>query len=102
MNDEAERDEAMRRRLLGFVAQNLNEDVTHVAGHAISDILSDAPDAAEELLQPIFRWSTFWVEDLAKACLGLPQTSDHDLDELVERFEDSERSEKTDWEKSGF
>lgn len=75
-----------RRRLLSCVAEHLNDGVIYAAQRAMSDLLNDNPQRAEELLLPIFERSEFWPETMAKKALGIDTNKDFDIDELMEKF----------------
>ena len=82
-------EEKARERLLNHVARFLNEDTIETACDAFDDMLKDSvsDEMTEDLLRPLFKWSNFWPEHLAKKLLGLPEDDDHDCSDLVERFE---------------
>ena len=101
----------MRRRLLHHVVQDLDESVIRTAVDGLSDLLSLplCDEMVEELLSPIFNWSDFWPQYMAKQILGLPPDDEYGWEELLERFEAREgvesRSDQADepnWTVEGF
>ncbi|APZ93289.1 hypothetical protein Fuma_02906 [Fuerstiella marisgermanici] len=106
MNSTFEQEHELRMRMLPHIVNNLNEHVIHTAVDALRELLTDLPEIAEEVLVPIFEWSEFWPNAMAKEALGLPMDQDFDTDELLECFElpdrTSEGKPKVDWIKEGF
>lgn len=96
----------MQQQLLPHVVNNLNEPVINTAVDALKDLLTDAPEIAEELLRPIVQCSIFWINVMAKEALGLPINQEFDTGELIERFELREKmikdTSKVDWLREGF
>ncbi len=80
-------DHELRQRLLPCVVNNLNEHVIHTALDAVRELLTDVPEVAEQVLRPIFEWSEFWPNAMAREALGLPMDQDFETNELLERFE---------------
>lgn len=77
----------LRKRLLSYVVKHLNDGVIRTASGSISELLSDVPALAEELLQPIFENSSFWPEQMGKEALGITTDDEFSVEELLSRFE---------------
>jgi hypothetical protein len=84
---ESEAQMPIRRRLLSIVAEHMTEGAIRIAEHAIRDLLLEAPEITKDLLTPIFEWSDYWPEMVAKEILGLPADEDYRLDEVIEMFQ---------------
>jgi len=79
---------ALRKRLLARIVQYRSVEVLRIASDALSDLLCDAADEmAHELLEPIFDYSDFWPDQLAKQVLGLDDDPVYTSDELLAECE---------------
>jgi len=79
---------ALRKRLLARVVQHRTEDVVHIAADALSDLLCDADDELTYvLLEPIFEYSNYWPDQMAKQVLELDDDQEYTCDELLAEFE---------------
>ena len=79
---------ALRKRLLARLVQYRTEEGVRIASDALSDLLYDADDEmAHDLLEPVFDYSNFWPEQLAKQVLGLDDDHEYSCDELLAEFE---------------
>lgn len=82
---------ALRKRLLARIVQHRSVEVLHIASDALSDLLCDADDEmAHDLLEPIFDYSDFWPDQLAKQVLGLDDDQVYTCEELLAEFEQRE------------
>ncbi len=104
MTDESfEQEIELRRRLLPYVAKYLNEDAIHTASDAVSDLLSDVPEFAEDLLSLLSEWCEFFPNQIAKDVLGIQPDRSCTTEELLKRFEilesgqDEQSPVKTRW-----
>lgn len=98
-----EQEAELRRRLLTYVVDNLNENVVHAAEQAVGELLTDVPDLAEEILQPIFESSGFWPEVMAKEALGISTDDELEIEDLLDRFENPKQTKPdANWIAEGF
>lgn len=99
----------LRRRLLTHVVRACDETTVCSAASAMHELLANGHDQMiEELLRPIFEWSGYWPEVMAKEILGLDADEELDLEELLLRFEEptdmsnAEGVDESDWVEEGF
>ena len=86
---------ALRKRLLARILKYRSVEVLRIACDALSDLLCDADDEmAHDLLEPIFDYSDFWPDQLAKQVLGLDDDQEYSCEELLAEFERREMEEK--------
>ncbi len=78
--------DVLRQRVIAMVCENWTEDASHVASDAIRDML-DMEFDVRELLDPVFKHSDYWLEQIARACFSLPSDdSDGDWPALLEQI----------------
>lgn len=105
MNDFSE-DDPIRRAILEHVIQHDTESLQMMVGDAARDFVSFADnEMLEDLIWPIFYYSGYWIQRISAQILGLPEEEEHDLQKLLDLFEDRKRnraSGTSSWLKDGF
>src|SRR5688572_28018280 len=92
-----EADMELRRRLIGHLVVNWNEELVHTATDSFADLLVDADnEMLEALLKPLVVWSDYWPQRMAAEVLGLDLDEEYDCRELFELFERNARGSEPD------
>jgi len=104
MNDSFE-DDPIRRRILTHVIRLDEESLGCMVADAVRDFVTFSDEEMlEDLIWPIFYYSSYWIQRMAAEILDLPVEDEYELADLLRRLEErgDDKSAKPNWAEDGF
>ena len=99
-------DDPIRRAILEHVIHHDTESLQMIVADAASDVVSFADsEMLEDLIWPIFYYSSYCIQRMSAQILGLSEEEEHDLQKLLDLFEERKRARASgvsNWREDGF